>query len=72
MIFLSFAKIKQNTYEGAVKQIKNELINLYNAFDYIMKSDLYNENEKLQYKSIRVGMDDETAQTISAVIMAKK
>ncbi|CCZ41154.1 putative uncharacterized protein [Clostridium sp. CAG:122] len=62
MIFLSFAKIKQNTYEGAVKQIKNELINLYNAFDYIMKSDLYNENEKLQYKSIRVGMDDETAQ----------
>ena len=62
LIFLSFAKIKQNTYEGAVKQIKNELRNLYNAFDYIMKSDLYNENEKLQYKSIRVGMDDETAQ----------
>ena len=62
LIFLSFAKIKQNTYEGAVKQIKNELINLYNAFDYIVKSDLYNENEKLQYKSIRVGMDDETAQ----------
>ena len=27
-----------------------------------MKSDLYNENEKLHYKSIRVGMDDETAQ----------
>ena len=62
VIFLSFAKIKQNTYEGAVKQIKNELINLYNAFDYIVKSDLYNENEKMQYKSIRVGMDDETAQ----------
>ncbi len=62
VIFLSFAKIKQNTYEGAVKQIKNELINLYNAFDYIMKSDLYNENERLQYKSVRVGMDDETAQ----------
>ena len=62
VIFLSFAKIKQNTYEGAVKQIKNELINLYNVFDYIMKSDLYNENERLQYKSVRVGMDDETAQ----------
>ena len=62
LIFLSFAKIKQNTYEGAVKQIKNELINLYNVFDYIMKSDLYNENERLQYKSVRVGMYDETAQ----------
>ena len=62
VIFLSFAKIKQNTYKSAVKQIKNELINLYNVFDYIMKSDLYNENERLQYKSVRVGMDDETAQ----------
>ena len=62
VMFLSFAKIKQNTYKSAVKQIKNELINLYNVFDYIMKSDLYNENERLQYKSVRVGMDDETAQ----------
>ena len=62
VMFLSFAKIKQNTYKSAVKQIKNEIINLYNAFDYIMKSDLYNENERLQYKSVRVGMDDETAQ----------
>ena len=62
VMFLSFAKIKQKTYKSAVKQIKNELINLYNVFDYIMKSDLYNENERLQYKSVRVGMDDETAQ----------
>ena len=45
LIFLSFAKIKQNTYEGAVKQIKNELINLYNAFDYIMKMKNYNTNQ---------------------------
>ncbi len=62
VIFLSFAKIKQNTYEGAVKQIKNELVNLYNTFDYIMKSDLYNQNERLQYKSVCAGMDDVTAQ----------
>ena len=62
VIFLSFAKIKQNTYNGAIKQIKNEIIKLYNLFDYIMKSDLYNENERAQYKSVNVGMDDETAQ----------
>ena len=62
VIFLSFAKIKQNTYEGAIKQIKSELINQYNTFDYIMKSDLYNENERAQYKSVCVGMDDAVAQ----------
>ena len=59
VIFLSFAKIKQNTYNGAIKQIKNEIIKLYNLFDYIMKSDLYNENERAQYKSVNVGMDDD-------------
>lgn len=62
VVFLSFAKIKQNTYERAVKQIKNELINLYNTFDYILESDLYNENERLQYKSVCLDMDDVTAQ----------
>ena len=58
VIFLSFATIKQTTYSGVIKQIKNEIISLYDSFDYIMKSDLYNENERLQYKSVRVGMDD--------------
>ena len=37
VIFLSFATIKQTTYDGAVKKIKNEIINIYNSFDYIMK-----------------------------------
>ena len=40
VIFLSFATIKQTTYDGAVKKIKNEIINIYNSFDYIMKSDI--------------------------------
>ena len=29
VIFLSFATIKQTTYDGAVKKIKNEIINIY-------------------------------------------
>ena len=53
MIFLSFATIKQTTYDGAVKKIKNEIINIYNSFDYIMKSDIYNENERY---SVQIGM----------------
>lgn len=62
VIFLSFAKIKQDNYVGAVKKIKNELVNIYNSFDYIMKSDLYNDNERQQYKSVCAGMSDEVAQ----------
>ena len=53
VIFLSFATIKQTTYDGAVKKIKNEIINIYNSFDYIMKSDIYNENERY---SVQIGM----------------
>ena len=62
VIFLSFAKIKQTTYEGAVKKVKNEIVNIYNSFDYIMKNNMYNENERLQYKSVCADMSDETAQ----------
>ena len=62
VIFLSFATIKQTTYDGAVKKIKNEIINIYNSFDYIMKSDIYNENERYQYRSVCANMSDETAQ----------
>ena len=62
VIFLSFAKIKQTTYEGAVKKVKNEIVNIYNSFDYIMKNNMYNENERLQYKSVCADMGDETAQ----------
>ena len=62
VIFISFAKIKQTTYEGAVKKVKNEIVNIYNSFDYIMKNNMYNENERLQYKSVCADMSDETAQ----------
>ena len=50
VIFLSFATIKQTTYDGAVKKIKNEIINIYN------------ENERYQYRSVCANMSDETAQ----------
>ena len=62
VIFLSFANIKQNSYASVIKKIKNELTNLYNEFHYIMKSDIYNENERLQYKSVCADMDEVTAQ----------
>ena len=42
--------------------IKNEITDIYNKYDYIMKSDLYNNNEKIQFKSVWPDMSDEIAQ----------
>ena len=62
MIFLSFAGIKQVKYNETVIKIKDELIRIYNEYDYIMKSGIYNTNEKMQYQSVCVGMSDTVAQ----------
>ena len=56
VIFLSFASIKQVRYDETVIKIKDELIRIYNEYDYIMKSGIYNANEKMQYQSVCVGM----------------
>ena len=62
VIFLSFASIKQVRYDETVIKIKDELIRIYNEYDYIMKSGIYNANEKMQYQSVCVGMIDTVAQ----------
>ena len=62
VIFLSFASIKQVKYNETVIKIKDELIRIYNEYDYIMKSGIYNANEKMQYQSVCVGMSDTVAQ----------
>lgn len=62
VILLSFANIKQNNYDGTVIKIKAEIVKIYNKFDYILKSDLYNYNERAQYQSVCAGMSDEVAQ----------
>ncbi len=62
VILLSFANIKQNNYDGTVIKIKAEIVKIYNKFDYILKSDLYNSNERAQYQSVCAGMSDEVAQ----------
>ena len=62
VIFLSFASIKQVRYDETVIKIKDELIRIYNEYDYIMKGGIYNANEKMQYQSVCVGMSDTVAQ----------
>ena len=62
VIFLSFAGIKQTGYDKAITMIKKEITDVYNRYDYIIKSDLYNDNEKSQFKSVCPDMSDEVAQ----------
>ena len=63
VIFLSFAGIKQTGYNQAIIMIKKEITDVYNRYDYIMKSDLYNDNERAQFKSVCIDMNDEIAQS---------
>ncbi|MBU5478995.1 AAA family ATPase, partial [Eubacterium sp. MSJ-13] len=62
VIFLSFAGIKQTKYDETVIKIKDEIVRIYNQYDYILKSDLYNYNERIQYQSVCTGMSDTVAQ----------
>ena len=62
VIFLSFAKIKQNTYEDAIAGIKRIICDEIQK--YIFLKDWYGlaDEEKNNLKNITYGMDDVTAQ----------
>ena len=62
VIFISFAGVKQNNYLDTVKKIKKCIVELYNKYDYIIKSDIFNNNEKELYALVKDTMDDVTAQ----------
>ena len=56
VISLSFANIKEDNYEATKLRIYQTLIDLYNKHDYLLESNLLNENEKEYYSSIKMGM----------------
>ena len=62
VIFISFAGVKQNNYLDTIKKIKKCIVELYNKYDYIIKSDIFNNNEKELYAIVKDTMDDVTAQ----------
>lgn len=57
VIFISFAAVKETNIEDAKYRICNLLVDLYENNSYLLKSDLLSENEKEQFKSIKVGMN---------------
>lgn len=58
VIFLSFASVKANTYENAKKQINAQICRLYEENRFLLEGDLLSENEKMQYQSVKMDMDD--------------
>ena len=62
VIFLSFAKIKQNTYEDAVAGIKRIICDEIQKYIFLKDWDGLAEEEKTNLKNITYGMDDVTAQ----------
>ena len=62
VIFLSFAKIKQNTYEDAVAGIKRIICDEIQKYIFLKDWDGLADAEKNNLKNITYGMDDVTAQ----------
>ena len=62
VIFLSFAKVKQNTYDGAVKKIKKIICDEFQKFIFLLDCENLTSLEKTHFNEINYEMSDETAQ----------
>lgn len=58
VISLSFARIKETSFPGARKRICQIIKNLYNQYDFLLESDVLNEDEKEAYRKISPDMED--------------
>lgn len=61
VIFLSFARIKETTYQSARKMMCHIISRLYDQFDFLLGSDKLNEKEKEFYRNVSVDMEDYAA-----------
>ncbi len=58
VIFLSFAKVKETSFQNARKKICQLITNLYNRYDFLLESRLLNEKEKSIYHEVNADMED--------------
>ena len=61
VISLSFANVKENTFEGAKRGIYQILISLYEKFDFLMEEGLLKGTEAEYFNSVNMRMDEQTA-----------
>ena len=57
VIFLSFADIKETTFQETRRKICKIIQMIYNEFDFVLEGDILNENEKNDYKKISSDME---------------
>lgn len=61
VLFISFAGIKENTFEGARESICRMIEEQYNKHDYLLEKDLLNDKEKDFYQKVSADMSDSVA-----------
>jgi hypothetical protein len=61
VINLSFANVKENTYQKAYTRICQIITELYNHNIFILKSGILTEEEEMFYKSVNSAMDETVA-----------
>ena len=58
VIALSFADVKEKTYQDAKKRICEIIMDLFNQFSFLAESDKLSENEKMIYQQFSTGTGD--------------
>lgn len=61
VISLSFAKIKETSYQNTRKRICQIITKLYDQYDFLLDSGKLNENEKRLYRKVSADMEDYVA-----------
>ncbi|MEY8426283.1 AAA family ATPase [Lachnospiraceae bacterium 46-15] len=61
VISLSFAKVKEVSFQETRKKICYIIENLYNRFDFLMEEDVLNEKEKSFFQNVSANMEDYVA-----------
>jgi hypothetical protein len=61
VIFLSFAKVKERSFQGMRERICRLILDLYNQYDFLLDGEVLNEKEKVAYQEISLDMTDSLA-----------
>ena len=73
VIALSFAKVKETSYQGVRKRICRIIADLYRKFEFLADSDKLSEKEKELYQMVSVDMEDyvaaESLNALSGLLM---
>ncbi len=61
VMFLSFAAVKETTFDQVRKSICRMIKDFYNRCDFLLEGDLLNEDEKNSFQNISANMEDSDA-----------